>query len=606
MNSAALEHRMDSEYAYRLEDGRLVFRLRCERDDLHGVRLHFRDQFAYVYGMNGSQPSEMQVAIRDSRHDYWEAVLPPQPDIPLICYYFEVDASASRQSRGAAVRYFGDYRVYDEAPVEGTDMFYFFPQTQPDTCVVPEWARRAVVYQVFPDRFSVGSRGPQPGVQTLPWGAHAGDTQLLGGTIRGIHEKLEYLETLGVTCLYLTPIFASDTAHKYNTFDYYRIDPQFGSFEEFRAMVEEAHRRDIRVIIDGVFNHCGVEFFAFKDLCRNQENSSYRDWFRVRSFPVSVSDQPSYETFGYLGYMPKLATENRETADYLINVATWWIREAGIDGWRLDCAPEVDHRFWRRFRDAVKAEKHDALLVGEFWHDARTWLSGDQMDSTLNYTIMLSLEEWMINGSASAHDIIDRFESQRALYRQQTLSVFWNLIGSHDTDRFLTKCNGNTAQMKIALALALFYPGAPVIYYGDEIGMEGADPYHRAGMRWDLAETDNDLLSYYKEAIALYRSEDAFAGSDVQFLRSFADENLLAFIRGADTDAPILVVLNPGPAPVSYDTLPVTGDAILESKDTLLESKPVDTVEAHTLSPCSAGVFRLIRAHTAEPSGVGG
>ncbi len=543
MNEAALEHRMDSEFAYMLEDGRIVIRVRTARDDVTTVTLYHRDQFGFVYDWCTSVPCVMNKALSDSRHDYWEACVGPMSDVPLLCYYFEF---VSNSPGASSSRYLGDYRLYPVHPTEGTDMFYFFPQTPADVCTVPDWARHAVVYQIFPDRFAIGSDGPRPDYDVLPWHAHGGDDRLLGGTLNGIRERLEYLENLGVSCLYLTPVFASDTAHKYNTFDYYRIDPQFGTNTDLKELVQAAHERDMRVILDGVFNHCGIGFFAFQDLLKNHDESEYRDWFRVRSFPISTEDRGSYECFGYLPYMPKLATDHEPVFDYLIEVATYWIREADIDGWRLDCAPEVDHRFWRAFRDAVKREKADALLVGEFWHDARTWLSGDQIDSSLNYTIMLALEDWMIGGTVDASAVVSRLDLQRALYRRQTLSVLWNLIGSHDTDRFFSKCNRNIGLMKIAVVLLVTYPGVPVIYYGDEIGMGGRDPYHREGMKWGDAHKGNELLAFYTELLEIYKSQPAFATEGIEFLTHYVEHNALAFVRGEGTSGKIAVVLNPG------------------------------------------------------------
>lgn len=211
----------------------------------------------------------------------------------------------------------------------------------------------------------------------------------------GIIEKLPYLHDLGITLIYLTPIFASRSNHKYDTIDYYKIDPSFGTLEQFRELVDQAHKLQIRILLDAVFNHTSDEFFAFHDVIQHGEQSAYKDWFFTESYPLVQQPVPNYETFGvHIVSMPKLNTQHREAADYMIDVAKYWIQETNIDGWRLDVANEIDHAFWRRFRSEIKAMGKELLIVGEVMHLASAWLRGDQFDGVMNYPLRDALVDF--------------------------------------------------------------------------------------------------------------------------------------------------------------------------------------------------------------------
>lgn len=208
----------------------------------------------------------------------------------------------------------------------------------------------------------------------------------LGGTLKGICENIDYIEKLGINCIYLNPIFEAASYHKYDTIDYFEIDPCLGNKADLKELVQQCHKRGIRVILDGVFNHCGADFFAFRDVRQNGKASRYYNWFYHLPETIQYADPPDYEAFAYVKEMPKLNTGNPEVVEYLCNVGTYWIREADIDGWRLDVANEINHEFWRAFRHAVRAVKEDIFLIGEIWEEAGIWLQGDQFDSTMNYT----------------------------------------------------------------------------------------------------------------------------------------------------------------------------------------------------------------------------
>ena len=232
----------------------------------------------------------------------------------------------------------------------------------------PQWARGCVGYQIFPDRFR---RVDVPGEETVePWGSkRVANEYRFGGNLKGILEAVPYLAELGVGVVYMTPIFLSDTSHRYNTFDYYQIDPLLGTLEDLRNLADALHEKGIRIVLDGVFNHCGLGFAPFKDAMEKGKGSEYYDWFFFgEQYPCG------YMTFGEKwAYMPKLNMQNEACAAYFLDVGRYWLREAHVDGWRLDVSPEVYPDFWRQFRRAVMAANPNAIMIAECWHDSREW-----------------------------------------------------------------------------------------------------------------------------------------------------------------------------------------------------------------------------------------
>lgn len=281
---------------------------------------------------------------------------------------------------------------------------------------LPSWSNEAIAYQIYPSSYNKG-------------------------TLEGITDKIPYLQELGVTVIYMTPVFESPSEHKYNTTDYYKIDPAFGDVDGLKALVREAHRHGIKVILDAVFNHSGDQFFAFRDVLEKGEHSAYKDWFIIHSFPITQAPVPNYETFAKAeAHMPKLNMDNLDTADYMIEVAKHWVRETGIDGWRLDVANEVNPCFWSRFRQELKSEYPEILLIGEIMHASGPWLRGDQFDGGMNYVLRDAVLEFFAEQSTGPVRFMEQLLHQEALYNDQANSAMFQLIGSHDTLRFLTAC----------------------------------------------------------------------------------------------------------------------------------------------------------------------
>lgn len=441
-----------------------------------------------------------------------------------------------------------------EAGELGLPYFEILNIRKSDVPSVPEWARGAIIYQIFPDRFCNGDRTNDP-PNTKKWGklpvtenslyGGAKDT-FYGGDLRGIIEKIPYLSKLGVESIYLTPIFSSPSTHKYDITDYYQIDPHFGDLETFKELVKKCHENNIKVILDGVFDHCGHDFWAFQDVVKKGPKSKYVNWFNIYSFPIKTRPQPTYETWGKdIWWMPRLMTENPELREYLLKVAVYWIQEAGIDGWRLDVASELGHDFLREFRKAVKGANPDAIIIGEIPHFASAWLEGDQCDSVMNYHFRQAVIDFFVKGTINAEEFDARLAKIRMTYKEPVNHVLYNLVGSHDTARFLSLCTNKIERMMLPLIFQFTYPGMPAIYYGDERGMTGgSDPDCRRTMDWgELKGQKFRLFELYRELIALKKEHMALKTGD--FRTQFVDpkNNLYSYLRWSESQE-ILIVLN--------------------------------------------------------------
>ncbi len=404
----------------------------------------------------------------------------------------------------------------------------------------PDWIQDAIFYQIFPDRFENGDVRNDP-IGVRPWGESPTYENFFGGDLQGILNRLPYLQDLGVTALYLTPIFKGRTNHKYDTSDYLQVDPSFGDLPLLRKLVDTAHSLGMRLVLDAVFNHSGDGFWAFEDLCKKGTASIYQDWFFPRSLPIQ-QNPPNYQTCGGAIYLPKLNTSNPELCHYLLDVAVYWIREVGIDGWRLDVPWKVPIGFWREFRQVVKNANPEAYIVGEIWRDAQPWLADDTCDGIMNYPLREAILDFCVHDTMDAEDF-DYFTARLRQGYGSAVSSQLNLLGSHDTPRLLTLCKGDVDRAILALAAQFTCPGAPMIYYGDEIGMEGEnDPDCRRCMDWNQAHWNQKILLNVKKLIYARRKHPA--------LRSIGFETLLVFngvyaLRRFQGQDEAIVILNP-------------------------------------------------------------
>jgi cyclomaltodextrinase len=451
--------------------------------------------------------------------------------------------------------------------------------------ITPDWVKDAIFYQIFPDRFARSERVSKPS-NLEPWGSPPTTFGFKGGDLLGVTERLDYLRELGITAIYFNPIFQSTANHRYHTYDYYRVDPILGGNAAFRRMLDAAHDRGIRVVLDGVFNHASRGFYQFSHALENGAASPYLDWFYFDEERLQAGEQldaypcleqanlarngHSLERLGYRAWwdlpaLPKLNTDTEAVRRFIFDVARYWI-EFGIDGWRLDVPGEIDDdEFWREFRRVVKVANTDAYIVGELWGDSCRWLQGDQFDAVMNYIFNRAclgffggdrLDTTQHPGGytlqpQSATQFADAVDDLLALYDWEVTLVQLNLLGSHDMPRFLTLVQQDKPAMKLATLFQMTFPGAPCIYYGDEIGMEGAhDPDCRRAFPWDEACWDYDLLSFFRRATRLRHEHPALRRG--RYIRLHADDqhNVCAFARQGESET-LVVVLNNGPT--SYD-----------------------------------------------------
>lgn len=390
----------------------------------------------------------------------------------------------------------------------------------------PEWVKDAVFYQVFPDRFAKSDRVYKPS-NLEEWESPPTLNGYKGGDLVGLTERLDHIESLGVNALYLTPIFASASNHRYHTHDYFRVDPLLGGDPALTELLEAAHARGMRVVLDGVFNHSGRGLLQFNDLLENGPWSPYVDWFHVKRFPLNAygDGELGYDAWWGLPALPKFNTDNPAVRDYLMSVGEHWLKR-GIDGWRLDVPSEIDDDdFWREFRRRCRAVKGDAYLVGEIWEDASRWLKGDMFDGVMNYPLtraILGLVGRELNEGELArsglHSITQldaagfkaAVEKLLTQYPKGAVYSQLNLLGSHDTPRVRTTLLGDGAAVRQAFLIMFALPGAPTIYYGDEVGMEGGhDPQCRGGMPWSAPEGWDEEQLRFVRALGRARGEHA-------------------------------------------------------------------------------------------------
>jgi len=429
----------------------------------------------------------------------------------------------------------------------------------------PEWVKHAVFYQIFPDRFARSPRMNHPAGMTFKsWGSSPKEQGFQGGDLFGIVDKLDYLQALGINALYLNPIFSSACNHRYHPYDYFQVDPLLGGKAALRALLDEAHKRDIRVVLDGVFNHASRGFWPFHHILENGDKSPYLDWFTIKGWPLrpysNNKKRPhNYEAWWNLPMLPKLNTANPAVRNYIFDVARHWLG-FGIDGWRLDVPEEIDDAaFWQQFRRVVKTANPEAYLCGEVWKDARRWLQGDQFDAVMNYIFASFALSFLGRSSLrasykrpdlalqplTAETFAEGISAMLALYDWQVNLVQLNLIDSHDMARALWILKNDVAALKLCVLFQMTMPGAPCIYYGDEVGLSaGDDPMCREAFPWHSEDTWNhDLLQFYRKAVALRHAHKVLRTGTFQIIH--AQNDVFAFKRQLDQQA-ALVALNAG------------------------------------------------------------
>ena len=493
MIKEALLHTPHSEWVFHPTVYKSVIRFRTAKNDALNVALAVRPKYI------NEQPKlyVMERRFSDSLYDYYETEIPTH--YGRIYYYFVLTDKDGKE-------YFYTEHGFQESEEDTASQYYpyfMIPYiTAKDTVSVPDKFKNSVIYQIFPDRFYASNPKISDWVEHKPvW------TDYYGGDLYGIYDKLNYLKDLGIDVIYLTPIFVSGTSHHYDVRDYYKVSDDFGGDEAFRKVVEKAHTLGIKILLDGVFNHCSSDNPIFQDVIRNGQKSEYYDWFYM--------DEPergsiTYETYAdRLGYMPKLRSDNEEVIKFVSDVTTYWIKNFGVDGWRLDVADDVSPYLWREVRKAVKAIDSQAIIIGEDWRDSRLFLQGDCFDGVMNFLFNRVLRDYIafgkINGEQAADRLIRLYFSNNA----SCSKMMMNVLDCHDTPRFFTLCKENIALYHMALCLLFFYDGMPLVYYGDELPMSGAtDPDCRRGFDWRKMGSETSSLIRLLNEMRRSESED--------------------------------------------------------------------------------------------------
>lgn len=547
MERSSIQHRPNDNFAYSINAETLHIRLRTKKNDITYAGLIFGDPNIMDEGHWQYEKATMNLSGSDRYYDYWHIYV--KPPYRRIRYGFEL------HSEDEEIIY-TEKGFFDEVPND-TGCYFAIPYLHKnEVFAAPEWVKNTIWYQIFPERFANGNPDNDP-KGTKPWGSEEPTLDnFFGGDFEGIIENLDYLVDLGINGIYFTPIFHAHSNHKYDTIDYMEIDPQFGTKENLKILVAECHKRNIRVMLDAVFNHSGFYFPPFQDLLEKGENSIYKDWFHPHSFPLKGGDRPNYETFGFYESMPKLNTANSDVKQYLLEAAAYWINEFDIDGWRLDVANEVDQPFWREFRKTVKAIKPDLYILGEIWHDSMPWLRGDQFDAVMNYPFTNNVFRLIASQTINSRQFIEEMTAVYQSYPTNVFDVTFNLLGSHDTPRIFTDCGEDVARTKLIYAILLTFNGSPCIYYGDEIGLTGdMDPGCRKCMVWEEDKQNRELYNAIKELITLRREEGLLANDgQFEFLNSASNEHIVAYRKFSETRS-VVVLLNPTDQTQTY-TLP--------------------------------------------------
>ena len=598
------------------------------------VKIRFRtarENVEHVYFCAGEERTEMKLASRDRLFDFYETHI--TVDEEAVKYYFEVHA-------GGKVCFFNKM-----GPRKELDSFFNYEITPGFS--TPDWAKGAVFYQIYVDRFANGDPSNdvldreyiyigEPVTRVTDWNkypAKMGVREFYGGDLQGVLDHLDYLQELGVDVLYLNPIFVSPSNHKYDIQDYDYVDPHFttiavdegevlpeGSLNNIQAtkyisrvtdkrnleasnaffvkFVEEVHSRGMRVILDGVFNHCGSfnKWMDAERLYENQygyekgayvdKNSPYHNYFKF----YNEEEWPYNEEYdGWWGHrtLPKLNyEESRQLYEYILKIGRKWVSPPyNVDGWRLDVAAdlgygeEMNHQFWRDFRTAVKEANPEAIILAEHYDDPREWLEGDQWDTVMNYNAFMEPVTWFFTGMEKHSDekrsdllgntraFLDSMMYHMSRFQYPSLLVSMNELSNHDHSRFLTRTNQtvgrtesmgpeaadanvNKGIMRAAVMLQMTWPGAPTLYYGDEAGVTGwTDPDNRRTYPW--GHEDQELIEYHRKMIRIHKEHEALLTGSLKYLegaykvicygRFTAHEKMVVLINGGFDEAKVRV-----------------------------------------------------------------
>ena len=403
------------------------------------------------------------------------------------------------------------------------------------TLKLPSWVENAVVYQIFPDRFKRSKTSyKKNNFEFMNWEDPPELQGFRGGDLFGVIERLDYLKGIGINCIYLNPIFSSAANHRYHTYDYFKVDPILGGDEALYSLIDEAHKRDIFIVLDGVFNHCGRGFWPFHHIIENGKSSPYKNWFKLHETPFKAYPKEN-ETCGYDCWwndpaLPKFNFENKDVEDFLLSVGKYWV-EKGIDGWRLDVAEEIPFSFWDKFNYEMKRINSEVWVVGEIWGDARKWLNKKYFDGVMNYRVGWSTISWVADfklnspyknpfyplKNLTSKEYINILKITESWYSNEINNGNLNLLDSHDVPRALNTLAKDIKSLKLALFLLFINKGVPCIYYGTEIGLSGgAEPHCRESFPCNNKYND-DIREFIKSIIEFRKTYRIFIKNGIKW-----------------------------------------------------------------------------------------
>lgn len=552
MNLSSIYHRCADNYCYCLDKDTIVINIKTGYD-VEKVTLCHGDPFEKGIMGSNSEFVHTDTVMTDKKllehHVLWSIKI--KPKFKRLAYFFILESKKEKY-------YMLEDRFYDineYQSYKGRRQLFTFPWMNiSDIINTPDWVNDTIWYQIFIDRFCNGKPEINP-KNVSPWRSPDKPVKYsdyFGGDIPGITEKLDYLQDLGITGLYLTPICKGRSNHKYDTISYTKIDPAFGTDEDMANMVSEAHSRGIRVMMDGVFNHTGMFFYPWQDVKKNGPNSKYYDWFMINTWPFQEKGSFStnakagnYYTFAFFDGMPKLNTNNPDVIKYIIKVVTSWVKKYDIDGLRLDVAGEISHTLCKELHHTLKSIKPDFYILGELWHDSTPWLRGDEYDSVMNYPFGDSINDFWSDTSKTALDFEYSINRCYSMYPEQINKVLFNLLDSHDTIRLISKLK-DIYTFYQQLAVLFTMPGTVCIYYGTEIALEGGhDPDCRRCMPWNKIQKGEyyKQISIMKNLIALRKQHNCLRGNDYRFISIPNNDRILCYER-FDKSKKITVMLN--------------------------------------------------------------
>ncbi len=554
----AIYHKPETEYSFIKDNKTVGLRIRLAKQDIATVTVIYGNKYDFA---TTQLSQSMQCRFTDDLYNYYQANI-TLDDVRLV-YIFKIECEGNTfyySEDGLTTTYnyeFNYYNAFQIAYINEIDVHHKV-----------DFMDKACFYQIFVDRFFRGNFTKDDSYINMPWGTKPTPTNFAGGDIAGITQKLDYLQQLGVNALYLTPVFLSETNHKYNTDDYYTIDSMFGSSQELHELVDNAHQQGIKIVLDAVFNHTSDKHQFFCDVVENGKKSQYYNWFIITGDTIDT-DNINYQCFGACAYMPKWNTSNIEVQNYLIDIAIHYIKVYDIDGWRLDVSDEVSHDFWRKFRTAVKAIKPNCVIIGENWHNANSYLQGDQYDSIMNYAFTKACLDYFAFDAINTQQFANRLNKILTLNTDTVNSMMLNLLDSHDTHRFLTRVGGDYKKLESALAVMYTFVGVPCIYYGTELGMEGDyDPDSRRTMPWELVDKPSSIGKIVRQLIHLRKKLNVLHTDNIKIYSS----NKVLYIDRYIGDTTVRLTLNGGDTCINMgDNICTNGQGVLNKDEFMIQ-----------------------------------